>query len=165
VEAVVRGRVLRRLRLLFARDQGAQIAEFAAVVPMLVMMIFGILWFGRAFNIYTTVNRATRSAAEAAALHTCATCGNGTTSRDDILTNVVDPILAASHLAPPDNADFDVVPTTLTLPSGSTVTIYVAHLNYPYNVKLNGITCCPPALTPVTMGVTIRARAQSQEEN
>ena len=40
------------------------------------MLLFGIMWFARAFNIYTTMNRAARAGALAAAAHNCATCGN-----------------------------------------------------------------------------------------
>src|SRR6476661_10899482 len=87
-------------RRLHSQDSGAQIAEFAAVVPMLVVMILGIMWFGRAFNIYTTVNRAARAAAEAKVLHQCATCLNTVADTGDIETKVVDPMLAAAHLDP-----------------------------------------------------------------
>jgi len=154
------------LRLLFKRDQGAQIAEFAAVIPMLIMMIFGILWFGRAFNIFTTVNHAAQAAARAGAAPTCATCPSGNTlpTETTIKTTVVDPIFQASRLAPPISSDF-----TLThgqpLNPGGTVVGTVVTLSYPYNFKLNWLTCCPPSLTPLTLGVTINAHAQAQEEN
>ncbi len=59
---------------------GAEIAEAAVVLPLLFMLLFGIMWFARAFNIYTTINRAAREGALAAAAHNCATCGN--TRRD-----------------------------------------------------------------------------------
>ena len=55
---------------------GAEIAEAAVVLPLLFMLLFGIMWFARAFNIYTTVNRAARQGALAAAANNCATCGN-----------------------------------------------------------------------------------------
>jgi Flp pilus assembly protein TadG len=147
------------------QDRGAQVAEFAAVVPMLIMIIFGILWFGRAFNIYTTVNHAVRAAAEAAALHQCATC---TASTADIEANVVNPILSASHLDPGLKQGFSITPVVIsaaTIPDAPDITGFNAQMSYPYNFKLNGVTCCPPALTPVTVGVTITAQAQAKEEN
>ena len=55
---------------------GAEIAEAAVVLPLLFMLLFGIMWFARAYNIYTTVNRAARQGALAAAANNCATCGN-----------------------------------------------------------------------------------------
>lgn len=150
-----------------SQDRGAQIAEFAAVVPMLVMMIFGILWFGRALSIYTTVNHAARAAAEAAALPNCATCSPANTfpSQATIKSNVVDPIFLAAHLDPSDS----VLTFTLTpqqpMDSSSTVLGPLVTMTYPYTFKMNRFTCCPPALTPTTVGLTIRATAQAQQEN
>src|SRR5689334_9275568 len=77
---------------------GQEIAEAAFILPLLFMILFAILWFARAFNIYATVNRAASEAAHAAVSRTCATCGN--TAYADIKTTVVDPILLASHLDP-----------------------------------------------------------------
>ena len=149
-----------------SQEGGAQIAEFAAVAPMLVVLIFGILWFGRAFNIYTTVNHAARAAAQVAATRTCASCGNTFPSDGSIETDVIDPILLASHLDPTQKQNFSVAHGVIENPSSSpTVTGTVVSFRYPYNFKLNGITCCPVAITPVTLGVTINAQAQSQEEN
>ncbi len=155
---------LKRWCIFASRDRGAQIAEFAAVVPMLIMMIFGILWFGRAFSIYTTVNHAVRAAAEAAALHAPATSGNTASEEDTIKSQIVDPILLAAHLDPSQEV-FHVDPINVTLPSGPLITVYNARLSYPYNFKLNGLTCCPPALTPITLSINISAQAQSKEEN
>src|SRR2546428_13030499 len=56
--------------------RGQEIAEAALVLPLVFMLLLGIVWFGRAFNIYATLNRAAREAALAAASPTCATCGN-----------------------------------------------------------------------------------------
>jgi Flp pilus assembly protein TadG len=150
-------------RRLHSQDSGAQIAEFAAVVPMLVMMIFGILWFGRAFNIYTTVNRAARAAAEAAALHKCATCGNTGADKDTIETSVVDPILAAAHLDPSKKTGWDIDAVQVDT-AANPVNVFRAHFNYRYDFKLNWLTCCPPALEPLSLGVTMKAQAQSKEE-
>jgi Flp pilus assembly protein TadG len=146
-----------------SQERGAQIAEFAAVLPMLVMLIFGILWFGRAFNIYTTVNHAARAAAEAAALHRCASCGNQ--SANNIETEVVDPILIAAHLDPAQKQNFAIVPVVVNPNTSPQLNGFRVHMSYPYNFKLNGLTCCPPALTPLTLGLVINAQAQAKEEN
>ena len=150
-----------------SQDRGAQIAEFAAVVPMLVMMIFGILWFGRALSIYTTVNHAARAAAEAAALPNCATCANPNTlpTEATIRTNVVDPIFQTAHLdSSPSTLTFTLTPGQ-PMDSSSTVLGPLVTMTYPYTFKMNRFTCCPPALTPTTVGLTIRATAQAQQEN
>jgi hypothetical protein len=152
------------LRKFICDDQAAQIADLALVLPILIMLIFGILWFGRAFNIYTTVNRATREAAEAAALNFCATC---VSTPVDIEANVVNPILVAAHLDPSQKRNFRIDPVTLnpSAPLQQQIKGFRAQMSYPYDFKLNGVTCCPPTLTPITLGVTITAKAQSQGEN
>src|SRR4029078_3438282 len=63
---------------------GAEIAAGAVVLPLLFMLLFGIMWFARAFNIYTTVNRAARQGALAEAANNCATCGNSFRTSNDI---------------------------------------------------------------------------------
>jgi len=63
--------VLRKL----ARDtRGAEIAEAAAVLPLMFMMLLGIFWFGQAFSIYGTITRAAQEGARAAAAPLCTTC-------------------------------------------------------------------------------------------
>ena len=146
--------------------RGAEIAEAAAVLPLLVMLIFGILWFGRAFSIYTTLTRAAREAASAAATHTCGTCGNAVQSDAAILGNVVIPILNSAHLDP-TQLQFDTIQHGVLLNPGSTPAVYgsIVTMRYPYTFRLNGVTCCPLTLTPINTGITITARAQAQEEN
>ena len=59
----------------FARDEsGSEVAEAAIVLPILFLFLFGILWFGRAFNVYTTISDAAREGSETAARPTCASC-------------------------------------------------------------------------------------------
>jgi len=59
----------------FARDQrGSEVAEAALVLPILFLFLFGILWFGRAFNIYTTITDAAREGSQTAARPACASC-------------------------------------------------------------------------------------------
>jgi Flp pilus assembly protein TadG len=162
--------VIRRAWIIVARLSGdtcaAEIAELASVLPLLIVMIFGILWFGRAFNIYTTVHHAARAAADAAAVRTCATCGNGIVGDATIQSSVVNPILTASHLDPAQLAMPPIRRDVVMNPnSGNNVLGVVVTLNYPYRFTLNGITCCPPALTPVAVGITVHATAQAQEEN
>jgi TadE-like protein len=64
------------VRKLFASDRASEIAEAALVLPLVFMILLGIYWFGRAFNVYATINHAAREGARAAAAQTCASCGN-----------------------------------------------------------------------------------------
>ena len=42
------------------RDSGQEIAEAALVVPILFLILLAIFWFGRAFNIASTIERAAK---------------------------------------------------------------------------------------------------------
>ena len=149
---------------------GATVAEAAVILPLVFFLLLGILWFGRAYQIYSTVNRAAREAAQAAAVPTCATCGNATPTKASIQSNVVNPILTAAHLDPAMpglafnmNAGY---PSAIPLNSSSPQEYgYSATLSYPYNFTLYGVTCCPPALVPITTGITITGQAQARQEN
>jgi TadE-like protein len=56
---------------------GAEIAEAALVLPLVFMLLLGIVWFGRAFNIYSTITQAAQQGAIIAARDSCATCAGG----------------------------------------------------------------------------------------
>ena len=64
--------ILRKLE----SDDGVEILEAALVLPLLFTFLLGIIWFGRAFNIYSTITQAAQQGAIAAARPKCATCGN-----------------------------------------------------------------------------------------
>ena len=64
-----------RLRKIVSGTVGSEIAEAALVLPIFFMIMLGIYWFGRAFNVYATINHAAREGARVAAAQTCATCG------------------------------------------------------------------------------------------
>ena len=157
---------MRSVTRLGRETSGAEIAEAAVVLPLLFMLLFGIMWFARAFNIYTTINRAARQGALAAAANNCATCGNTRQTAANIQTNVVNPILTASHLDPGQVQNFTVLwdhplnPGTPPVELGAVVS-----LQYPYSFKLNGISCCPPTLSPITTGIIMTAQAQARQED
>jgi Flp pilus assembly protein TadG len=52
-----------KLRTLFYDEQGQALAEFALVLPVLILVLFGMVEFGRAFNYW---NDATHISAEGA---------------------------------------------------------------------------------------------------
>jgi len=59
---------------LIAETTGAEIAEAAAVLPLMFMILLGIFWFGQAFSIYGAINRAAHEGARAGSVPYCATC-------------------------------------------------------------------------------------------
>jgi len=62
------------LRRLAVETRGAEIAEAAAVLPLMFMMLLGIFWFGQAFSIYGAITRAAQEGARAGAAPYCTTC-------------------------------------------------------------------------------------------
>ena len=64
------------LRRLTAETGGAEIAEAAAVLPLMFMILLGIFWFGQAFSIYGAVTGAAPEVARAGAAPYCTTCSS-----------------------------------------------------------------------------------------
>jgi len=92
---------VKQLRKMIRGSSGSQIAEAALVMPIVFLMFLGIFWFGRAFNIYATINHAAREAARQAATSSCALCGNvDFSSNADPVAIVVAKTLQASKLDP-----------------------------------------------------------------
>jgi hypothetical protein len=58
-------------------NRGSEIAEAALVIPIAFLILLSIYWFGRAFNVYATINHAARQGVRAAIANTCGSCGNG----------------------------------------------------------------------------------------
>jgi Flp pilus assembly protein TadG len=87
------------VRRLVQDTSGQEIIEAAVVIPLLFMILFGIYWFGRAFNIYGTINHAAREGARVAVTSTCATCGN-TAANNASIALAVTQALQASRLDP-----------------------------------------------------------------
>jgi hypothetical protein len=78
---------------------GAEIAEAALVLPLVFTLLLGIVWFGRAFNIYSTITQAAQQGAITAARATCATCPSGNTFPNDAtVTGVVEAMMKSSSL-------------------------------------------------------------------
>jgi len=96
-------RKMGRLKKLVAGTSGSEIAEAALVLPILFMLLLGIYWFGRAFNVYATINHAAREGARAAVAQSsaCATCAspNIPLTADQVAAQVKQS-LVASHLDP-----------------------------------------------------------------
>lgn len=82
-----------------SRQAGQEIVEFAFTLPLLMVMIFAIMWASRAYNTYETMARAAREAARFAAAPTCALCGNAYPS-DTQVVGVLSNYMQASALRP-----------------------------------------------------------------
>jgi Flp pilus assembly protein TadG len=80
-------------------ETGAEIAEAALVLPIVFMFLLGIVWFGRAFNIYSTITQAAQQGALTAARPSCATCGNSFADNATV-HNAIFAVLRASRVDP-----------------------------------------------------------------
>src|SRR5580704_17653752 len=78
---------------------GSEIAEAAMVLPVVFMLLLGIIWFGRAFNIYSTIQQAAQQGAITAARSTCATCLNSPALVTTV-ANAITAVVQASNLDP-----------------------------------------------------------------
>lgn len=85
------------VRALARETSGAEIAEAAAVLPIMFMIVVGIFWFGQAFSIYGTITRAAQEGARAGAASYCSTC-TPTNSPTTNAFNAVQASLAAAKL-------------------------------------------------------------------
>jgi len=96
------------LRHLAHEASGAEIAEAAAVLPIMFMFLVGIFWFGQAFSIYGTITRAAQEGARAGAASTCTTCATGnsaaTNAYNAVEASLVVAKLDASHARHPSPA-------------------------------------------------------------
>lgn len=78
----------RDVKKLVRETRGAEIAEAAAVLPLMFLILLGIFWFGQAFAIYGAITRAAQDGARAGAAPSCTTC-----------TALSDPARAANAVA------------------------------------------------------------------
>jgi hypothetical protein len=76
------------LRLSSHDDAGQEIAEAALVLPILFLILMAIFWFGRAFNIKSTLDRAAREGVKTASRLSCATCGNAFQADSQIVAQI-----------------------------------------------------------------------------
>jgi Flp pilus assembly protein TadG len=111
-------------RGLIADCGGAEIAEAAAVLPIMFMMLLGIFWFGQAFSIYGAITRAAQDGARAGSLPYCATC-TGTNTLDVYATHAANAIqndLLVSKLDPNLAQWPSTVPSLTSCVGGTAVT-------------------------------------------
>ena len=100
-----------------ASERGAVAVEFALLAPALIMILLGIMEFGRAYNVQASLTNAAREGARSMAINN---------DQDTARTATKN---AASHLTPAlsaDDIDFSALNCTVdpdTGPSQMTVTI------------------------------------------
>jgi Flp pilus assembly protein TadG len=123
-------------RRLYIRDErGQTMTEFALVLPILLLVLFGIIQFGIAFNNYVSLTDAVRAGARVAAVSRLST----TPTQD-----ATDKVMAAS-------GDLDTAKVGVTVTSdwvhGDDVTVKGT---YPYSISLLGFVVTSGNLTSTT---------------
>jgi Flp pilus assembly protein TadG len=111
----------RTLRRLAGETRGSEIAEAAAVLPIMFMILIGIFWFGQAFSIYGTITRAAQEGARAAAAPPCATCATGSTPSTNAYTAIQN-VLVVAKLDPTKMQQPTTTPSLVSC-TGSTIVV------------------------------------------
>ncbi|TRW42942.1 TadE/TadG family type IV pilus assembly protein [Georgenia yuyongxinii] len=100
------------------RERGAAVVEFALVLPLLLLLVLGIVEFGRAYHLQTQLSGAAREAVREMALHNNADSARATARAYAVGLDLT-------------NAQISVTPTTcLSSPSAPTATATVT-VTYP----------------------------------
>jgi Flp pilus assembly protein TadG len=86
-------------------ERGANLVEFAILVPLLLLLVFGIFTMARAWNVNNTLDHAVREAARFGATidpwvdgTTTDTCVGGPTTSQEVIRCVADEQLSASSI-------------------------------------------------------------------
>ncbi|MFD4703908.1 TadE/TadG family type IV pilus assembly protein [Gottfriedia sp. NPDC058432] len=96
-------------------EKGQSLVEFALVLPLLVMLLLGIVDFGRIFHVYLTLDHAGREAARTASI-----------GKDDDTIRSVAVTDATSIKLTKENVKIDFDPSN-TRTSGSKVKITITY--------------------------------------
>ncbi len=149
-------------RRVAGEERGAEIVEFAIVAPLLLALIIGIVWLGRAYNVYQTITRAAREGARFAVAPSCSSCGN-TFPTDTEVQNVINGALTASHLDPKQVNPAVVITRNQVLdpsdPGTSQVSGVVITFGYPFQFVVPFTS-----LTGTKGKITINTKVQMRQE-
>jgi Flp pilus assembly protein TadG len=122
-------------RFNFKNQQGQSMTEFALVLPILVVLLFGVIQFGIVFNNYITVTDAVRAGARKGAV------GRHIQNPDAAVVQSVRD--AATDLR---QSDLNVTVVS-SWQAGETVTVTGS---YPYSISLLGLVVKSGRLTSTT---------------
>lgn len=143
-----------------AEERGAELVEFAILAPLLVMLLMGMIWFGRAYNTTQTLTRAAREGARFAIAPCCASCcdpSNPYPTEAEVRARI-DAALLASSLSPTAVQAFSMQ-RAQPLNPGSTIvyTGVVISFTYPFRFVL---PFTPLHLTTITLPVSVQMREE-----
>jgi Flp pilus assembly protein TadG len=125
-----------RRRNIIRNERGQTMVEFALVIPILCVVLFGILQFGALYNDYVTLTDATRVGARKAA-----------TSRHEANPAAAAEAAARNSAKGLDAGDLDINVSASAWEHGETVTV---EATYPYEIDLLGFVVASGDLTSET---------------
>ncbi|MBB1017230.1 pilus assembly protein [Dietzia sp. DQ11-71] len=108
-----------------SRDRGAAAVEFALVLPILLLLVIGILEFGRAYHVQTTLSNAARDGARVMALQDSATAAEVRTIESAVGLDVTVDMIT-------------VTPDTGCAAPGTTTDLASVTIEYPFGL-LSGL--------------------------
>ena len=117
-------------------EQGQTMVEFALVVPILCLVLFGVIQFGALYNDYVTLTDASRVGARKAAV-----------SRHDADPAASAEAAARASASGLDAGDLDINVTATGWEHGEAVTV---EATYPYNISLLGFVVASGDLSAET---------------
>lgn len=157
----IRVQVITRWR----EDLGAEIVEAAFVIPVVLMLLMGIVTFGRAYNVYQTITRAAREGARELVLTPCAeypNCPGSNTvyNASTAQTDLVDPVLASDSLDPSKVINYTTTYVFLdpTDPSPYICGIQIS-FQYPYTLSLPFTSI---NLSTINLSTKVQMRMENQ---
>jgi Flp pilus assembly protein TadG len=120
------------------RNEGQTLVEFALVLPILCLLLFGVIQFGIVFNNYIDLTDAVRAGARTAAV-----------SRQT--TDPAGPTGVSTQAVVTSAGDITINPTKVSVTStwqpGDPVTVQAS---YPYSISLLGLVVASGNLTSTT---------------
>ena len=171
---------------LFKETAGQEIAEAAVVLPILFLLLIAIYWFGRAYNVYSTMNHAAREGARFAVTSTCSSCTAAAPLTATDIAPIVTNALQASHIDPSQIGPSPYPATSPILCPGVPVTSCTTsnQITFCQGVELNATEVTSTGAQPVcgvsvsfqypynfsipftsVSQIQLRADVQMQEEN
>ncbi len=131
--------------------------EVALSVPIMLVLIFGLYSFGRAWDVYQTMTHAAREGVREAVTTNCATCGNTSYSATDIQSQFVYPSLQADGINTTAIQNYTQGYTWLDSASG----VCGAYISFQYPYRLR-VPYMPVSLAKITLKTDVQMRLENQ---
>lgn len=152
-----------------APERGAEVLEFAIVLPLLVALLFGIFTMARAYNIYQTITRAAREGAREAVLPSSAATGNQymdasgvSQANSAVFQNYIAPALRAANLDPNAVANYSEQIAWLDAKDASRQCGVKISFQYPYTLSLPMLK---ENFTTIQIATHVQMRRENQPSN